>query len=63
MATKNPTTQGKTRKPVSKKVNVTEEDVRRKAQEIYEKRVQEGIPGDPHSDWLKAESQLKKGKS
>ncbi len=37
---------------------VTEADIRKKAQEIYDKRILQGVPGSPESDWLKAEKEL-----
>lgn len=49
-----------TRKPRTKAKQITESDIRKKAQEIYDKRVLKGIPGDEVSDWLKAEDELKK---
>jgi hypothetical protein len=35
-----------------------DESVRRRAQEIYERRMREGLPGDAESDWLQAEAEL-----
>jgi hypothetical protein len=37
---------------------VTQSDIRRRAEEIYKKRIQEGIPGNSNSDWIQAEKEL-----
>ncbi len=37
---------------------ITQSDIRRKAEEIYKKRIQEGIPGNSNSDWIQAEKEL-----
>jgi hypothetical protein len=37
---------------------VTEEDIRKKAEEIYLHRLANDIPGDADSDWAKAEKEL-----
>jgi hypothetical protein len=43
--------------PVRKRI--TASVIRKKAHEIYRKRVKEGIDGDADSDWLQAEKELK----
>jgi len=48
----------KTVKKVTK--NITENDIRAKAQEIYSKRILKGTPGNAESDWLQAEQELRK---
>lgn len=58
-ATKKPAT---TRKPATKKTSVSEEDIRKKAEEIYYERVARGEHGSPEDDWAKAEKLLKAGK-
>ena len=35
-----------------------EESIRRRAQEIYERRQAMGLPGDAAGDWLQAEAEL-----
>jgi len=57
-----------TKKPVAKKVaskksapkpkNISEDDIRKRAQEIYEERIAKGIVGNSESDWLQAEKEL-----
>ncbi|MFC2137184.1 hypothetical protein ACFLTE_03315 [Bacteroidota bacterium] len=47
------------KKTASKVSNVSEGDIRKKAQKIYEERVKKGIPGNAESDWHKAEMELK----
>lgn len=37
---------------------ISEEDIRKRAQEIYENRVEKGIHGDTVSDWVQAEKEL-----
>jgi hypothetical protein len=37
----------------------TDERIRRRAYEIYRERQRLGLPGDPASDWLRAEKQLR----
>jgi len=54
MATKKTSTK---RKTVSKK-KISEDDIRNKAQEIYNNRIKEGIAGDADSDWVQAEKEL-----
>ena len=34
------------------------DEIRKRAQEIYEERVRKNVPGDEESDWLKAEKEL-----
>lgn len=52
----------KTTKTTTAKPAITEEDIRKKAEEIYNARVAAGEPGDHESDWLNAEKALKAGK-
>jgi len=49
----------KTTKTTTAKPAITEEDIRKKAEEIYNARVAAGEPGDHESDWLAAEKALK----
>jgi hypothetical protein len=61
-----------TKKPAAKKTAaakttkakpaITEEDIRKKAEEIFNARVASGAEGSPESDWLNAEKALKAGK-
>ncbi len=46
--------------PQAKKI--TDEDIRKKAQEIYEARIAKGVEGDSETDWHQAERELKKKK-
>lgn len=46
----------KPKTPRAKKSAPTHEEVSRRAYEIYLER--NGAPGDPHSDWLRAEAEL-----
>jgi hypothetical protein len=50
---------GTTRKAKTAKSILNEDDIRAKAQEIYNDRVSRGEHGTPEEDWLKAEQQLK----
>lgn len=43
--------------PVKKRV--TEGSIRKRAEEIYLKRMDEGIQGDADSDWQQAEQELR----
>jgi len=43
----------------AKKKNITENDIRKRAEKIYNERIAKGIPGDSESDWLQAEKELK----
>lgn len=52
----------KTTKTTKAKPAVTEEDIRKKAEEIYNARVASGEEGNHESDWLNAEKALKAGK-
>jgi hypothetical protein len=38
---------------------ITEASIRKRAQEIYLKRMEEGLPGDADSDWRQAEKELR----
>ena len=49
----------KTTKTTTAKPAITEEDIRKKAEEIYNARVAAGEPGNHESDWLNAEKALK----
>lgn len=49
----------KTTKTTTAKPAITEEDIRKKAEEIYNARVASGEAGDHESDWLAAEKALK----
>ncbi|HSO85008.1 MAG TPA: hypothetical protein VLQ91_00550 [Draconibacterium sp.] len=49
----------KTTKTSAAKPAITEEDIRKKAEEIYNARVASGEPGNHESDWLAAEKALK----
>lgn len=37
----------------------SEQQVRERAYRIYQARMREGVPGDPVSDWLRAEQELR----
>lgn len=52
----------KTTKTTKTKPAITEDDIRKKAEEIYNARVASGEEGNHESDWLKAEKALKAGK-
>jgi hypothetical protein len=43
----------------SKKKRITENDIRKRAEKIYNNRIAKGIPGTPESDWMQAEKELK----
>lgn len=58
MATKKTTSKSK----ASSTKKLSEDDIRNRAQAIYEKRVENGVKGDAHSDWVQAEKELKKAK-
>ncbi len=47
------------KKPVAKKKAPTEEEIRRKAEEIYHDRIAKGIHGTAEDDWHQAEKLLK----
>jgi hypothetical protein len=47
------------KKPPSKAVSFSTEEVALRAYFISEHRQKHGLPGDAHSDWVKAERQLK----
>ena len=51
---------GKTRKVSSAKSLPREDEIRQKAQEIYDERIFRGEHGTPESDWLEAERLLKR---
>lgn len=53
---------GAAKKTVARKPAVTEEDIRKKAEEIYFERVARGEHGTPEEDWANAEKLLKAGK-
>ncbi len=52
----------KTTKTTKAKPAITEDDIRKKAEEIYNARMASGEAGDHESDWLKAEKALKSAK-
>ena len=41
------------------RTRTTEEQIRQRAYEIYLSRLREDVPGDPASDWLRAEQELR----
>jgi len=43
--------------PVRKRI--TEASIRKRAEEIYKKRMEAGLPGDADSDWRQAEQELR----
>jgi hypothetical protein len=49
-------------KTTKSKAVISDEEIRRKAEEIYNARVKSGTDGDHMSDWLKAEELLRSGK-
>ena len=49
-------------KTTKAKPAITEQDIRKKAEEIYNARVASGEEGNHESDWLNAEKALKAGK-
>ncbi len=49
-------------KTTKAKPAITDEDIRKKAEEIFHARMASGEAGDSDSDWLKAEKALKSGK-
>ena len=57
-AAEKPAAAAKTTKTTKAKP-ITEEDIRKKAEEIYNARVASGEPGNHESDWLAAEKALK----
>lgn len=49
------------KKTTKKTVNqVSEDDIRARAQKIYDQRIKNGIPGNAESDWVQAEKELLK---
>ncbi|MGC9471889.1 MAG: hypothetical protein ACP5D1_10120 [Bacteroidales bacterium] len=60
-AKKSPTAKktGQQPRAVARKPAPTEEEIRRKAEEIYHDRVAKGIYGTAEDDWHQAEKQLK----
>ncbi|MCW3788204.1 hypothetical protein [Plebeiibacterium sediminum] len=50
--------QTSTKSKTAQKKNISLDDIREKAQEIYENRISKGIEGDEISDWLQAEKEL-----
>jgi hypothetical protein len=58
-ASKNPTVKAKASPATAKKKSVTENDIRKRAEKIYNERIAKGIPGSSESDWLQAEKELK----
>jgi hypothetical protein len=51
---------GTTEKARISKSILTDDNIRAKAQEIYNNRISKGESGTPEEDWLKAEQQLKR---
>lgn len=45
-------------KRATAKKKVGDQAIRKRAEEIYLQRIEEGTPGDADSDWLKAEEEL-----
>jgi hypothetical protein len=41
------------------RARATEEQIRQRAYEIYLSRIREDVPGDPATDWLRAEQELR----
>jgi len=60
--TEKPAAAAKTTKTTKAKPAFTEEDIRKKAEEIYNARIVSGEAGNHESDWLNAEKALKAGK-
>lgn len=52
------TKKASTSKTASPKRKVDIRSIRKRAQEIYIKRIEHGTPGDADSDWLQAEEEL-----
>jgi hypothetical protein len=52
----------KPKKITSRKPALNEEDIRKKAEEIYYDRIARGIDSTPEDDWHKAEKLLKASK-
>jgi len=52
----------KTTKTTAAKPAITEEDIRKKAEEIYNARMTSGEAGTQENDWLNAEKALKSAK-
>jgi hypothetical protein len=54
-----PAAAAKTTKTTKAKPAITEEDIRKKAEELYNARLVSGEAGNHESDWLNAEKALK----
>ncbi len=52
----------KATKTTKAKPVITEDDIRKKAEEIYNARIASGKDGNSDTDWLEAEKALKAGK-
>ncbi len=52
----------KTKTTPKAKPEITEEDIRKKAEMIYNARLASGEEGNAESDWIKAEASLKAAK-
>ena len=52
----------KATKTTTAKPAITEEDIRKKAQEIYNARIASGEASTPESDWMNTEKALKAGR-
>jgi len=48
------------KKTTGRSKKITEDDIRYKAEEIYNKRIVKGVHGNAESDWLQAEKELLK---
>jgi len=44
----------------SSRSRYTDEEIRHRAYEIYLSRLREEVPGDPVSDWVRAEQELRR---
>ena len=53
---------GAAKKPAPRSRAISEEDIERKAHEIYLERIAKGEPGNHESDWHKAAELLRKKK-
>jgi hypothetical protein len=47
------------KKTTPRKKKITDGDIRKRAKEIYEARLSQGIPGSADDDWAQAEQELK----
>ncbi len=56
------TTTRKPKKNTAPKSGPTDNEIRKKAEEIYHDRIAKGLDGTPEDDWCQAEKLLKAGK-